>query len=58
MIDLVARRYHLAPWTIDPEDPAVYEGIRRTWVFMDLEGQRDEQIAKRRAKGRGKMTHG
>jgi hypothetical protein len=46
-IDEVARRYGIAPWSIDLSDPERMKWYRRACIFMSMEGDRDEAIAKR-----------
>jgi hypothetical protein len=54
-LDLVARRYKIAPWQIDPDDPHVLMHLRRIWIFMDMEEQKKQAIAKREAKPRTRI---
>jgi len=46
-IDEVARRYGIAPWSIDLNDPDTMTWYRRACIFMSMEGDRDAAIRKR-----------
>lgn len=56
VLDLIARRYGIAPWTIDVEDPATYRYLRRAMIFMQMENDRDTGIAKRKQSGRVRIV--
>lgn len=51
-LDLIARRYGVAPWTINPDDPETYRYLRRALVFMNMEDDKAQAISKRQAKPR------
>jgi hypothetical protein len=46
-IDEVARRYGIAPWSIDLSKRECMVWYRRACIFMAMEGDRNEAIAKR-----------
>jgi hypothetical protein len=46
-IDEVARRYGIAPWSVDLSNPEHMTWYRRACIFMSMEGDRNEAIAKR-----------
>ena len=48
-IDEVARRYGIAPWSIDLNDPVHKVWYRRAIIFMAMEGDRSVAAAKLRA---------
>lgn len=56
---MVARRYNIAPWQINPDDPHVLMHLRRIFIFMDMEAQRDQAVQKRHEKPRTRIgIHG
>lgn len=46
MIDEVARRYRIAPWSIDLANPEHKAWYRRACIFMAMEGDRAVATAK------------
>lgn len=38
-IDLVARRYGVAPWVFDTDDPAISRWLQRALLFASFEAQ-------------------
>jgi len=51
MVDEVARRYGIAPWEVDLSNPEHLLWYRRACIFMSMEGDRAEGIAKRTSRG-------
>jgi hypothetical protein len=49
-VDTLARRYGIAPWSIDLNDPAIKVWYRRACIFMSMEADRDAAIAQRQSR--------
>jgi hypothetical protein len=46
-IDEVARRYGVFPATIDLHNPEHLVWVRRAWIFLAMESDRDKALEKR-----------